>query len=79
LLNYKDQEFALQNPFGIWMQSALEEAKESQADSKERTMMITGLTEEPGLIAASMDVFGDTDCNKQRAPKTSRRIMRLHA
>lgn len=45
MLNYHDQDLIYLYLVGIWKQSTLEEAEETQAEHKERTVMVLKLTE----------------------------------
>jgi hypothetical protein len=56
LLNYHDQDLIHVYLVGIWKQSALEEAEETQAEHKERAVMILKLTEGLACTEAGIKV-----------------------
>jgi hypothetical protein len=67
LLNFHDQELALDHTDGIWEQRVLEEAEEPEPEPRERTMTVWKLAEGLGLTEAGIRVPEDNDWNEQRA------------
>jgi hypothetical protein len=70
LLNCHGQELTLDGLVGIRKQSAVREAEESEAESKERSVTVSDLSDVLGHTEAGVSVSEDTDLNEQRAART---------
>jgi hypothetical protein len=66
LLNYRDQDFTLDDLFEIRKQSALQESEEPEPGPKERTMAVLKLAEGLGLTEGGIKVFEDSSLKEQR-------------
>jgi uncharacterized DUF497 family protein len=67
LLQPHEQQLTFDDAVEILMQSALDEAEESEPESEERTMTVVKMTEGIGLTEACIEVFEGIDCHVQRA------------
>jgi hypothetical protein len=64
-LNSYDQELTSDHLVEIWNQSVLDKGEEPAHEPKERTMVVSKLTEGLGLIEAGSEVLEDIDSNEQ--------------
>ena len=75
LLNFRNQELMLDHHVEIQKQSAIEETEAPKPEPKERTKMVSDLTEGLGHIEADVKKFEHIDSNSKQKQK----IMRLFA
>ena len=66
LLNYHNQELTFSHLVDIQKHSALEKDEEPDPRSKERSMMVSKVTEGLGLTEADIKVFVDNDMSSNR-------------
>jgi hypothetical protein len=78
-LTHTISSLALEYPFEIRKQSAIEEAEEPEPESKARKMTVWKLAEWLGLTEGVIKVFEDTECDDLRAPTSRQGIMEMFA
>jgi hypothetical protein len=79
LLNFHDQELAIDTTFEILKQCAFEEEEKLEPEPNEKTMAVLKSTKWPGLIEAGIKVLEEIDWQQEQATNNNKRIMNIFA